>query len=162
WIDYRDARVKSTDADMSRWWGAFQDPVLDGLIETAYQQNLTLRVAGSRVLAARSLRGIAVGNLFPQVQQASAEFTRNKVPSTVAQPFTEQWFPNEQMGFNASWELDLWGRFRRAIESADAELDASIEDYDNVLVVLLADVASNYVQYRTFGQQLVYVRQNVE
>ncbi len=62
----------------------------------------------------------------------------------------------------ASWELDFWGRYRRAIEAADAELDASVEDYDDVLVVLLSDVAANYVQYRTFEQRLVYARANVE
>jgi NodT family efflux transporter outer membrane factor (OMF) lipoprotein len=63
---------------------------------------------------------------------------------------------------SASWELDFWGRFRRAIEAADAELDASVEDYDDVLVVLLSDVATNYVQYRTFEQRLAYARNNVE
>ena len=65
-------------------------------------------------------------------------------------------------GFTASWELDFWGRYRRAIEAADAELDASVENYDDVLVVLLSDVASNYVQYRTFEQRLAYARANVE
>ena len=65
-------------------------------------------------------------------------------------------------GFTASWEFDFWGRFRRAVEAADAELDASVEDYDDVLVILLSDVATNYVQYRTFQQRLLYARANVE
>jgi NodT family efflux transporter outer membrane factor (OMF) lipoprotein len=62
----------------------------------------------------------------------------------------------------ASWELDFWGRFRRAVEAADAELDASVENYDDVLVVLLSDVAASYVEYRTFQQRLAYARANVE
>jgi NodT family efflux transporter outer membrane factor (OMF) lipoprotein len=161
WIDYRDPRVKSQEQDMSEWWDTFNDPVLNSLIETAYQQNISLRVAGARILGARALRGIAVGNLFPQTQQASGDYSRIKLPDTIANPFPVHWFQNWDFGFNASWELDFWGRFRRAIEAADAELDASIEDYDNVLVLLLSDVASNYVQYRTFGQRLVYARQNV-
>src|SRR5262249_46845642 len=150
WIDYRDPRVKSEEESLSEWWHVFNDPSLNSLVDTAYQQNLTLRVAGARILAAQAQRGIAVGNLFPQLQQTFGSYSRNKVPSTVAQPFTEQWFQNWNFGLTASWELDFWGRFRRAIEAADAELDASVENYDDVLVILLADVATNYTQLRTF------------
>ncbi len=162
WIDYHDPRVKSQEQDLSAWWRVFNDPTLDRLIETAYQQNLTLRVAGSRILQARAIRGIAAGNLFPQLQEAFGSQTRNKASSETTFGTTEQWFQQWDAGFNASWELDFWGRFRRGIESADAELDAAIEDYDDALVVLLADVATNYVLYRTFEQRLVYARQNVE
>lgn len=161
WIDYRDPRVKSEEQCLSEWWHVLNDPALNSLMDTAYQQNLTLRVAGARILEARAQRGIAVGNLFPQTQQAFGEYTRNKVPSTVAQPFTEQWFSNWDGGFTASWELDFWGRFRRAIEAADAELDASIENYDDVLVILLADVGTNYTQLRTFQERLRYAYLNV-
>src|SRR5262245_30171667 len=150
WIDYRDPRVKSEEVDLSEWWRVFNDPVLDRLIETAYEQNLSLREAGARVLAARALRDFAVGNLFPQTQEATGAYSRNKLSEEQAggKP-PEVWFSDWNTGFNLSWELDFWGRFRRAVESADATLDASIEDYDDVLVVLLADVASSYVQYRT-------------
>jgi outer membrane protein TolC len=154
WIDYKDPRVKSDQPDLSEWWRVFNDPALNNLMETAYRQNLTLRVAGSRILAAQAQRGIAVGNLFPQVQQASASYTRNKLPITTATRFPAQWFQNWAAGFNASWELDFWGRFRRSIEAANAELDASVEDYDDVLVILLADVATNYTQLRTFQERL--------
>ena len=99
--------------------------------------------------------------MFPQVQQAFGEYSNNKVPSTTAQPFTEQWFSNWNDGLTASWELDFWGRFRRAIEAVDADLDASINNYDDVLVILLADVASNYTQLRTFQERLYYAWQNV-
>ena len=163
WIDYRDPRVKSQEADMSEWWRVFNDPTLSALIDRAYDQNLSLRVAGARILQAQAQRGIAVGTLFPQIQQASASFTRNKFPTTTGLPEPpEKWLQEWNTGFNASWELDLWGRIRRAIEAADAELDASVENYDNVLVILLADVATSYVQYHTFEERLVYARKNLE
>lgn len=161
WIDSRDPRVKSEERDLGAWWEAFNDPALNSLIDSAYKQNLSLRAAGTRILAAQAVRGIAVGSLFPQTQQAFADYRRFKASGEVANPIPNAWFQDWAGGFNASWELDLWGRFRRAIEAADAELDVSVENYNDVLVILLADVASNYVQYRTFEQRLIYARQNV-
>lgn len=162
WIDYTDPRVKSDEQQLGAWWTVFDDPTLNGLIETAYRQNLTLRAAGTRILEARALRGIAAGNLLPQSQSAFTDYTRVKLSQNVANPPVEAWFSNWDAGVGASWELDFWGRFRRAVEAADAELDASVENYDDVLVVLLSEVAANYVQYRTFQQRLVYAKANVE
>jgi NodT family efflux transporter outer membrane factor (OMF) lipoprotein len=162
WIDYEDPRVKSEEQQLSAWWTVFNDPTLNRLIETAYQQNLTLRAAGARILQARALRAIAVGELFPQEQFAFGEYSRIKVSERIANPPPSVWFSEWTFGFSGSWELDFWGRYRRAIEAADAELEASVEDFDDVLVVLLADVASNYVQYRTFQQRIVYAKANVD
>src|SRR5207247_9777959 len=78
--------------------------------------------------------------------------------SKVTKRFYGQW----DYGFNLAWELDFWGRFRRAIEAANASLDASVEDYDGVLVTLLGDVATNYVQLRTFERRIEYARANVQ
>src|SRR5205807_9642842 len=78
--------------------------------------------------------------------------------SFIQKRFYGQW----DYGFNLAWELDFWGRFRRAIESAGASLDASVENYDAVLVTLLGDVATNYVQLRTFEERIAYARANVE
>lgn len=160
WIDYADPRVKSEEQDLSAWWTVFNDATLNALIQTAYQQNLTLREAGARILEARAQLGIAAGNLLPQSQSAFADYARVKLSTNTANPPISAWFSNWDAGLAASWELDFWGRYRRAIEAADAELDASIENYDDVLVVLLSDVAASYVQYRTFEQRLVYAREN--
>jgi NodT family efflux transporter outer membrane factor (OMF) lipoprotein len=162
WIDYANPRINSEEQQLSCWWTVFNDATLNQLIQTAYQQNLTLRTAGARILEARALLGIAQGNLFPQSQSVFADYARVKLSENVANPTPEVWFSNWDAGLSAAWELDFWGRFRRAVEAADAELDASVEDYDDVLVVLLSDVAANYVQYRTFEQRLVYARNNVE
>ncbi|HEY3393235.1 MAG TPA: efflux transporter outer membrane subunit [Lacipirellulaceae bacterium] len=162
WIDYADPRVESEEQQLSDWWTVFNDPVLNSLVQTAYQQNLTLRAAGARILEARALRGIAAGNLFPQEQFAFGEYSRIKVSENIANPPPEVWFSEWTFGLSGTWELDFWGRYRRAIEAADAELDASVEDYDDVLVVLLSDVAASYVEYRTFQQRLTYARANVD
>jgi NodT family efflux transporter outer membrane factor (OMF) lipoprotein len=165
WIDASDKRLRRGPDDLSRWWTVFNDPVLNNLIDTAYRQNLTLRQAGFRVLQARAQLGIAVGNFFPQsqtmmgsyVREAVSAETANRSVSSTANRFFSQW----DYGFTLAWELDFWGRFRRAIESAGATLDASVEDYDDVLVTLLSDVATAYVQMRTLEQRIKYARKNV-
>ena len=162
WIDYQDPRVKSEEQDLSHWWGVFGDPVLDSLVDEAVRQNLSLRVAGERIAESRARRGIAAGNLFPQQQEVAGSHTWNKASTEAVTGTNEQWFRNSEVGFNVSWELDLWGRFRRAIEAADADLDASVANFDDVLVVLLADVSSNYIQYRTFQERVGIARRNVE
>jgi len=152
-VDAAKPKVLEVSEDLSAWWSVFNDPVLDRLIADAYRQNLTLREAGFRVLQARAQLGIAQGGFFPQQQFAQGAYRRQG--SSIG--FFDQW----SSGFNLAWELDFWGRFRRAIESADDQLDASVEGYDFVLVTLLADVASNYVQIRTDQQRIALLEKNV-
>jgi NodT family efflux transporter outer membrane factor (OMF) lipoprotein len=180
WIEANDPQVLN-QAINHDWWGVFNDPTLNGLIGTAYEQNLTLRVVGTRVLQARAQQAIAVGNIFPQAQQAYGQYSRIGLsrttannpsflndfipPSTLATIPAEaqptNWYSDWSTGFNLSWELDFWGRFRRAIESANASLDASVENYDAALVTLLADVATNYVEFRVAQQRIKIARDNV-
>lgn len=161
WTDQADPRVISIPAQDRAWWTTFNDPVLNRLIDTAYRQNLDLQTAGTRILEARARRNIAAGNLFPQQQSALAGYAHAQIGQNLGLPF-----PNTLdiwgTGFNASWELDFWGRYRRSIEAADANLDASNESYGEALVMILSEVASNYVQMRTFEQRLVYARENSE
>jgi outer membrane protein TolC len=163
WIDDRDPRVKSEKPDLAEWWRVFKDPALDALIETAYRQNISLREAGTRILAARAERGIAVGELFPQIQQAYGDYQRIGVSrnTVIGSLFPKRFFDRWDTGFSASWELDFWGRFRRGIEAADRELDASVENYDDVLVILLAEVATSYTQVRVNQDRLRYAWVNV-
>jgi NodT family efflux transporter outer membrane factor (OMF) lipoprotein len=164
WIDANDKRVRSETEDDSHWWTVFNDPVLSGLVQTAYAQNLSLREAGFRVLQARASLGIAVGELFPQKQEMIGSYTRRGVSENVANRVAtpERWFSNWDYGFGLAWEVDFWGRFRRAIEAAEDTLDASVENYDDVLVLLISDVASNYVRYRVLEQQLAYTRAQIK
>ncbi len=161
WIDYEDPDVASEPADYRYWWSVFGDPTLDQLIDTATRQNLTLQTAGMRILEARARLAIARGSLFPQIQQAYGDFLRINTSATTANVLPVADFDIWDAGFNASWELDFWGRFRRAIESEDALLNAEIENYDNVLVILQAEVATAYVQFRTLQQRLELANKNV-
>ena len=180
WIDESDRRVRSDAEPPCRWWRVFNDETLNGLVETAANQNLTLREAGFRILAARAELGIARGEFFPQSQNATGSYARIAHPAiqiatkqtinippfppippfnfSIPSYYTERW----NFGFNLLWEVDFWGRFRRAIAAADATLDASVATYDGVLVTLLADVASNYVQARTLQKRIELLRANVK
>ena len=156
---------------MKNWWTVFTDPVLNEsdpvlnyLVQTAYKQNLTLRQAGMRVLQARAQLGYARGNFFPQQQDASGSYSRSGAslnPPTDAIDVTGRFADSWNFGFGLTWELDFWGRFRRAIAAADANLDASVEGYDFAIVTLLGDVAANYIQMRTSQEQIRLTQENV-
>jgi NodT family efflux transporter outer membrane factor (OMF) lipoprotein len=131
-------------------------------VRTAYAQNVNLRVAATRVLEARAQRAVAVGTLFPQTQTATGSYTRTQSSNNIANVPPVRFFDTWATNLNATWELDFWGKIRRLIESATDVVEASVDDYDNVLVGLIGDVATAYVQYRILEQQLVYTRENVE
>lgn len=161
WIDGRNEHLSVESPDLAEWWRVLNDAKLDALIESAYEGNLTLRVAGARVLEARYLRRIAVGGLFPQQQDVRGSYSANKNSRDIAFVPPQTWFENWDVGLNITWEIDFWGRFRRTIEAADAQLDASVEAYDEALVLLLGEIATAYVELRTFQARLDYARQNV-
>jgi len=156
WIDADDAQVRSASDIETQWWRQFNDPVLDQLVLQAYGQNLSLREAGFRVLAARAAYNITVGGFFPQKQQAIAEYARWQLSNNVEtlENLSITPFSIWQTGFNLSWEFDVWGKIRRNIESAGAKYQASVEEYDGVLVTLIADVAERYVDYRVARKQV--------
>ncbi len=164
WLEASDQRVKTGPAENRNWWRVFDDPVLDQLISRAYQENLSLKIAGVRVLEARAQLGIAAGGFFPQTQQAFGSLQYNRVSERAPQALFNRNlnYRQSEIGLQAAWELDFWGKFRRAIESADASLLATIADYDNTLVSLTADVANSYILIRTLGKRFDIARQNVE
>ena len=162
WIDADDPRFNQPSSPDPAWWLVFNDPQLNGLIATAYRQNLDLRSAGMRILESRAQRNIAAGNLFPQQQQALAAYVHAQIPNNLLLPIPQNTFNIWATGFNATWELDFWGRYRRTIAAADAKLGASVEGYNDAIVLLLAEVADAYVQVRTFQQRLAFARANVE
>lgn len=168
WIDFNDPRVinERCAVEEGAWWHALDDPVLHQLMLDAYEQNLSLRAAGMRVLEARAQRAVAAGLLLPQAQQATGSYTRIQVSqkgNSIGLPVLPlRAFDFWSTGLNVGWELDVWGRFRRNLESADAVVDASIEDYDDVLVCLVAETAAAYVELRAFEQRLEYARANLK
>lgn len=165
WIDSDDKSVVQQTAQQTAefhdWWTVFDDPTLDQLIQTAYQQNLPLRTAGLRVLEARAQRRITAGNLFPQTQRLFGQHTRNQQSQTTAIVGGPRNFDDWQTGFDLSWEIDVWGRLRRAIESSDAAIDAEIEGYDDILVTLIGDVAAGYINLRALDERIRLAQANV-
>lgn len=158
WIDSGDERIGAGPVVSRAWWKVFNDPVLDGLIERAYRENLSLRIAGTRVLQARAQLGIAVGEFYPQTQYASGNLQRNRISESAF--IGSGTYTQAEVGANLSWELDFWGRFRRNIESADAAWMGTVADFDNVLVSLTADVASTYILIRTLNKRISIAREN--
>ena len=161
WIDASDHRVHVDPAQDCAWWTVFNDSTLNGLVETAYRQNLDLRAAGARILESRAQRNIAIGNLFPQTQTAQANYVHAQISKNLGLPVPSP-FNVWADGFNLSWEIDFWGQYRRSVEAAEADLNASNESYGDTLVMLLSEVATNYVQLRTYEQRLKFARENVE
>lgn len=161
---WTEAQVPGLDAgqtDYGNWWRVFEDPVLDKLVEKAYQQNLSLQIAGIRIYEARAQLGIAIGKLYPQQQSVSGDLTNNKLSSSSDIPFIDGSFNALSIGFDAAWELDVWGKYRRSVQSGVANLQAIVASYDNVLVSLTAEVARTYIMIRTLEKQLVVAGDNV-
>jgi NodT family efflux transporter outer membrane factor (OMF) lipoprotein len=162
-----DPRLSAESTNYRDWWKAFNDPALDRLVARAYRDNLTLQQAGVRVLQARAQLGIAVGEIFPQSQQAvgSVQYNRtsDRAPTAaLANGAGSVAYWQSTLGAQASWELDFWGRIRRNIQSADAGLLATLADYDNTLVTLTADVANTYIALRTAEERIRIAQENID
>ena len=158
------ASVDTRNQEYRDWWKVFHDPVLDRLIEIAYNQNLTLVSAGTQVLEARAQLGVAIGEFYPQVQQGngSVAYIRPSHSDTTQFPLgVPHHFWRDALGLTVNWELDFWGKFRRAIESADPSYLSSIANYDYVLATLLGDVATTYIGIRTLQTQIAIARDNI-
>jgi len=163
WLESADPKIESEEADFSDWWTVFKDPVVNDLIEAAYQQNLTLQIAGLRIYEARAQLGIAFGFQYPQTQQALGSASINQISKNAPNSAgADRYYSSFDIGLDAAWELDVWGKFRRAVQTGVASLEASIADYDDILVSLTAEVARTYIILRTSEERLEVARQNVE
>ena len=164
WLEAQDFAISTEAADMAAWWTCLNDPVLDELIEKAYRQNLTLRIAGIRIFESRARLGILAGGAYPQLQQLRGEYAGSRIsendPNTT--PQIDRHFSAASVGFDAAWELDFWGRFRRGVESGVWELEASVAGYDDILVSLMGEVARTYVLVRTLETRLAIASENVK
>ena len=158
--------VKTGPSGLPALVGRLPRPTLDRLVEIAYAENLTLMAAGARVIEARATLGEAVGDFYPQTQQLNGTATylqpsRTDATSNPNDAITSRQFWRVNMGGQVAWELDLWGKFRHGVEQADATYLASIATYDDVLVTLLGDVATDYISIRTLQTQIAIARDNV-
>lgn len=165
WLGWNEKAGKDAP-DHRAWWRIFHDPILNKLIDLACEQNLTLMSAGTRVLQARAQLGVAVGELFPQSQIGQGGVRNQRMSQAVplgaggAQNSLHT-FWLDTLNMQAAWEVDIWGRIRRGVESADATYLSSIASYDDVLVTLLGDVASTYISIRVLEKQIAIARANI-
>jgi len=162
WLGASAPGVHTDELRVESWWDVFGDPALSALVERAFAENLSLRSAGLRVLQAQARRGIAIGELFPQQQTLGGALDHEiRSQNTAAGALGGRRVSNWRAGLDAAWEIDLWGRFRRNVEAADADLLGAVASYDDVLVSLVAEVAATYLDLRTAEEQLAVARDNV-
>ena len=149
-----DAEAAAADSEaIASWWLSFQDPTLTGLIERGAKQNLSLEAAGLRIVQARAALGISDSLLFPQQTQVNSSL------SYLYQ--NDNGFNSANIGLDVGWELDVWGKYARGIQSSEATLYASIASYRDVLVTVSAEIARNYINYRTAQERMHLSRRNV-
>jgi NodT family efflux transporter outer membrane factor (OMF) lipoprotein len=159
--------ARKPEVDLRTWWSVLNDPTLDGLIARALENNYDLSVAKSRVLEARALRGIAAADQFPSVN-ADGSYSRSRNSDNgVGQRAGGSTQPsggvdNFQVGFDASWELDFFGRVRRNVEASDAQLESTVESLRNVQITLISDVALAYTDLRAFQRRVAIAQDNAK
>ena len=159
WYQEERDSLTSTGDELVAWWESFGDPNLNRLVEEAHRANNNLEIAAIRILESRAQLGIATGLRWPQAQAIGgvASYVSPTEPSVPAGDF---W--SFDLGASVSWEVDFWGRYRRGIESADAALLATMASYDDVFVLLTAQVAQAYTTIRLTEEQLRIAYQNIE
>lgn len=154
-------KADTAAADLSKWWTLFNDPALDRLVDRAVTSNHDLRIAAGRVKEARGQLGVVVGQLLPEIDVTGSVARQRQSPNALQFPINDLYTTRYKAGFEASWEIDLFGAVQRGYEAASADYESWVENHRNVLVVLLGEVARNYVGLR--GNQLLVgvLRQNV-
>ena len=157
------APAKSAERDLAKWWTIFEDPTLTSLVERAVQSNLDMKLAEARIRQARAARRGALSGIGPTVN-ATGSFQRSQSPGSSG-PFGDEEGPTTnqyQGGFDAGWELDIFGGVRRGVEAADADLQATVETRRDVLVTLTSEVARNYIDLCAFQERTLTARRNLK
>jgi len=155
---------------LDQWWLVFKDPELSSLVERAIKANLDLQLAEARIHEARATTRIEAAPLWPEFD-ATGSFSRTLQSQNSAQIgstslsavsiISNQPMNLYQQGFDASWEIDVFGGTRRSVESAQASFEASIYDRNDVLLTLLGEVASGYIDLRSYQKQLEVTENNL-
>jgi NodT family efflux transporter outer membrane factor (OMF) lipoprotein len=179
-------RPVTEHVDFAHWWTTFNDPLLNSLIDRAAAGNLDLKIAQARIREARAQRGIVSAAYYPSVD-ANASYRRSRTsenafnfngpgapdsaggstggsPTNTFGAFTPPGATTDlfQTGFDASWEIDVFGGVRRDVQAADADIAAQIETRRDTLISLFAEVARNYLELRGFQQQIEIAERNVK
>lgn len=162
WTEQSPRIALGEDVEIGTWWNNYQDGTLNGLIDYALQENYTLEAAVHRILAARANLGFAIGEYFPQTQQAEGSLIRTHIsknaPNTLG---IDRDYTDGILGVRIAWELDFWGRFYRGVQVAYGEYVATKDDYLDVQRILISDLVIAYLQYKTFQNRIAILERNV-
>lgn len=142
---------------LARWWKVFDDPVLTELISQTVDNNLDIKLAVAKIKESRARRGISRAGLFPVVD-ADGTVSKSKGSENAGSGSTRSHYA---VGFDAGWEIDVFGGARRSIEASEAEFEASQENLKYVLVSLMSEVALNYLEFRTTQKRLAVAEKNI-
>lgn len=149
------------ESRLARWWTVFNDPTLNSLVERAAAANPDLKLAEARIRQARAARAVTAGGLGPTLD-ASGSYRRTGSGADNAGGRTLTVADDQyQAGFDAGWEIDIFGGRRRSLEAADADLSAALESRHDTQVSVMAEVARDYIQLRAYQQQIAITRQNL-
>jgi multidrug efflux system outer membrane protein len=155
---------EAPNTNLAQWWRVFNDPILDELIEQALSSNLDEKISIARIREERAYLMMSRAGLYPSVD-ASGSYTRQRYSANTPFGFFPQAFPRDEniyeSGFDASWELDVFGGLRRGVQASRAELAASIEDSRDVRITLLAEAARDYIAVRALERRLQIARANL-
>jgi len=168
WLASVAADLESEAPPITFWWEAFNDSILNVLIETAAEGNKGVVAAAARIEEARAIHGVAKSPLYPDLilggSYARSKASENSPQGQLQEATGGTVEPGDLYSgsLDSFWEIDLWGRIRRGVEAAEAEVDASVEDYRDVLVSLFAEVASAYVDVRTAQSRIQFAQQNID
>jgi multidrug efflux system outer membrane protein len=152
---------EAADSANTAWWEQFQDPVLNDLINTALLENKDIRIAAARMEQFITQVEITRSGLYPQVGYGVGG-SRDQASKNMLPPGVESLSETWQATLNVGWELDVWGRLRRATEAAQADLLAAEEGRRTVILSLVSSVATGYVNLRGLDAQLEIARNTVK
>jgi len=162
WSESTNSSLSTDSAEYGSWWTVFKDPALERLVQIASKENLPVQIAAARILEARAFLGISRGLRFPQQQQIVGTAARVRLSENAPNvAIADQAFSSYNVGFDAAWELDVWGRLGRGVEAADADYGRALAGYDDTLVTVTAETARAYILLRTFEARLMLAQENV-
>ncbi len=155
------ASIRESQNKTANWWKIFNDQTLNALIEKGYQNNLSLQGTGVKVLYSRAALAMSVGELYPQTQAITSNYTYNRTGGSSLDSILPNKFYTATAGLSANWEIDFWGKYRRAIQANDANFLASMAGYDQALTSLISEIASTYVNIRTYQGLISVTKRNI-
>lgn len=158
---FSESAATQPSGDLSQWWKKFNDPELNSLIDRAIVQNLDLKIAIQRIREARALRGVSNSKLFPEFDGVGAYNSNQRSLNVGQSGFGDRQSESYQAGFDATWEIDIFGGLRREVEAADAQIGAAIESQRDATVSLVSEVARNYLVLRGSQREILITQNNI-